>query len=137
MMPSPLSQNKSKILCIIFLACKKLITKTKKPPFNLCKLKWVNWKKLFKRGHHVCYRATQTPPVQSYVINYFDIEEKSSGSTTTRSDYSLPDYDAFYFDDNHFEEKSSGSTTTHFDFSLPEYASFHFDLSIESLFLCR
>ncbi|GJS54089.1 reverse transcriptase domain-containing protein [Tanacetum coccineum] len=63
----------------------------------------------------------------------FDIEEKSSGSTTTRSDYSLPDYDAFYFDDNHFEEKSSGSTTTHFDFSLPEYASFHFDLLIDPL----
>ncbi|GKB76553.1 hypothetical protein Tco_0943448, partial [Tanacetum coccineum] len=40
----------------------------------------------------------------------FDIEEKSSGSTTTHSDYSLPDYDAFYFDDDHIEEKSSGST---------------------------
>ncbi|GKA29187.1 reverse transcriptase domain-containing protein [Tanacetum coccineum] len=71
-----------------------------------------------------------------YDAFYFDdnhFEEKSSGSTTTRSDYSLPDYDAFYFDDNHFEEKSSGSTTTHFDFSLPEYASFHFDLSIDPL----
>ncbi|GJT16539.1 hypothetical protein Tco_0875245 [Tanacetum coccineum] len=60
----------------------------------------------------------------------FNIEEKSSGSTTTHSDYSLPDYDAFYFDDNHIEEKSSGSTTTHSDFSLPEYDSFIFDLSI-------
>ncbi|GKE59978.1 hypothetical protein Tco_1510345 [Tanacetum coccineum] len=28
----------------------------------------------------------------------FDLEENSSGSTTTRSDYSLPDYEAFYFD---------------------------------------
>ncbi|GJU57386.1 hypothetical protein Tco_1235152 [Tanacetum coccineum] len=60
----------------------------------------------------------------------FNIEEKSSGSTTTHSDYSLPDYDAFYFDDDHIEEKSSGSTTTHSDFSLPEYDSFIFDLSI-------
>ncbi|GJY28969.1 hypothetical protein Tco_0404736 [Tanacetum coccineum] len=33
----------------------------------------------------------------------FDMEEKSSGSTTTHSDYSLPDYDAFYFDDDHIE----------------------------------
>ncbi|GJS88068.1 hypothetical protein Tco_0770704 [Tanacetum coccineum] len=52
----------------------------------------------------------------------------SSGSTTTRSDYSLPDYEAFYFDDDHIEEKSSGSTTTHADFS--QYDSFIFDLSI-------
>ncbi|GJU98844.1 hypothetical protein Tco_1328115 [Tanacetum coccineum] len=56
----------------------------------------------------------------------FDLEENSSGSTTTRSDYSLPDYEAFY--DNHIEEKSSGSTTTHADFS--KYDSFIFDLSI-------
>ncbi|GKG20514.1 hypothetical protein Tco_0380315, partial [Tanacetum coccineum] len=38
----------------------------------------------------------------------FDLEEISGGSTTTRSDISLPDYEAFY--DNHIEEKSSGST---------------------------
>ncbi|GJW32686.1 reverse transcriptase domain-containing protein [Tanacetum coccineum] len=56
----------------------------------------------------------------------FDIEEKSSGSTTAHSDYSLPDYEAFYFDDDHIEEKSSGSTTTHSDFSLPGYDSFIF-----------
>ncbi|GJS87495.1 hypothetical protein Tco_0770131 [Tanacetum coccineum] len=58
----------------------------------------------------------------------FDLEEISSGSTTTRSDYSLPDYEAFCND--HIEEKSSGSTTTHFDFSLSKYDSFIFDLSI-------
>ncbi|GJZ45253.1 hypothetical protein Tco_0592849 [Tanacetum coccineum] len=52
----------------------------------------------------------------------------SSGSTTTRSDYSLPDYEAFYSDDDHIGEKSSGSTTTHADFS--QYVSFIFDLSI-------
>ncbi|GKG28874.1 hypothetical protein Tco_0416239, partial [Tanacetum coccineum] len=50
----------------------------------------------------------------------------SSGSTTTRSDYSLPDYKAFY--DYHIEEKRSGSTTTQADFS--QYDSFIFDLSI-------
>ncbi|GJX90351.1 hypothetical protein Tco_0343677 [Tanacetum coccineum] len=51
----------------------------------------------------------------------------SSGSTTTRSDLILPDYEAFY---DHIEEKSSGSTTTHADFS--QYDSFIFDLSINS-----
>nr|GFB13539.1 hypothetical protein [Tanacetum cinerariifolium] len=56
----------------------------------------------------------------------FDLEEISSGSTTTRYDTSLPDYEAFYND--HVEEISSGSTTTHSDSSL--YDSFIFDLSI-------
>ncbi|GJV05850.1 hypothetical protein Tco_1343506 [Tanacetum coccineum] len=55
----------------------------------------------------------------------FSIDDIDSGSTTTRSDYSLPDYEAFY---DHIEEKSSGSTTTHADFS--QYDSFIFDLSI-------
>ncbi|GKA89084.1 hypothetical protein Tco_0810896, partial [Tanacetum coccineum] len=58
----------------------------------------------------------------------FNMEEISSGSTTTRSDCSLPDYEAFYLDDDHIEEKSSGSTTTHANFS--QYDSFIFDLSI-------
>nr|GEU97153.1 reverse transcriptase domain-containing protein [Tanacetum cinerariifolium] len=56
----------------------------------------------------------------------FDSEENSSGSTTTRSDISLSDYEAFY--DDHVKEISIGSTTTHSDFSL--YDSFIFDLSI-------
>nr|GEU29155.1 hypothetical protein [Tanacetum cinerariifolium] len=56
----------------------------------------------------------------------FDSEENSSGSTTTRADISLPDYEAFY--DNHVKEISSGSTTTHSNFSL--YDSFIFDLLI-------
>ncbi|GJZ65657.1 hypothetical protein Tco_0622353 [Tanacetum coccineum] len=60
----------------------------------------------------------------------FNLEESSRGSTTTRSDLSLPDYEAFYYDDDHIEEKSSGSTTTHSDFSLSKYDSFSFDLSI-------
>ncbi|GJT36182.1 hypothetical protein Tco_0926601, partial [Tanacetum coccineum] len=58
----------------------------------------------------------------------FDLEENSSGSTTTLSNYSLPNYEAFYLDDDHIEEKSSGSTTTHTDFY--QYDSFIFDLSI-------
>ncbi|GKB12316.1 hypothetical protein Tco_0846239, partial [Tanacetum coccineum] len=60
----------------------------------------------------------------------FDLEENSSGSTTTCFDYSLPDYEAFYLDDDHIEEISSGSTTTHSEFSLCQYDSFIFDLSI-------
>nr|GFA95480.1 hypothetical protein [Tanacetum cinerariifolium] len=59
----------------------------------------------------------------------FDLEEISSGSTTTDSDISLPDYEFFYFHDDHIEEISSGSTTTHYDISLSEYDSFTFDLS--------
>ncbi|GJT55885.1 hypothetical protein Tco_0990939 [Tanacetum coccineum] len=58
----------------------------------------------------------------------FHLEENSSGSTTTRFDYSLSDYEAFYLEDDHIEEKSSGSTTTHADFS--QYYSFIFDLLI-------
>nr|GEZ30225.1 hypothetical protein [Tanacetum cinerariifolium] len=56
----------------------------------------------------------------------FDSEENSSGSTMTRADISLPDYEAFYED--HVKVISSGNTTTHSDFSL--YDSFIFDLSI-------
>nr|GEY75900.1 hypothetical protein [Tanacetum cinerariifolium] len=57
---------------------------------------------------------------------FFDLEEISSGSTTTRSDISLPDYEAFY--DDHVKKISSGSTINHYDCSL--YDSFIFDLSI-------
>nr|GFA13893.1 hypothetical protein [Tanacetum cinerariifolium] len=59
----------------------------------------------------------------------FDLEEISSGSTTTHSDISLLDYEVFSFYDDHIEEISSGSTTTQSDISLPEYDSFIFDLS--------
>ncbi|GKD02893.1 hypothetical protein Tco_1177867, partial [Tanacetum coccineum] len=57
----------------------------------------------------------------------FNLEEISSGSPTTHSELCLPDYKAFYVDNDHFKEKSSGSTTTHVDFS--KYDSFIFDLS--------
>ncbi|GJS76979.1 hypothetical protein Tco_0726860 [Tanacetum coccineum] len=35
----------------------------------------------------------------------FDLEENSSGNPTSYSDLSLPDYEAFYLDDDHVEEK--------------------------------
>nr|GFA55771.1 hypothetical protein [Tanacetum cinerariifolium] len=56
----------------------------------------------------------------------FDVEEISSGSTTTHADISLLEYEAFH--DVHVKEISSGSPTTHFDSSL--YALFIFDLLI-------
>nr|GFB66780.1 hypothetical protein [Tanacetum cinerariifolium] len=59
----------------------------------------------------------------------FDLEEISSGSTTTHSVISIPEYEAFSFYDDHIEEISSGSTTTQSDISLPIYDSFIFDLS--------
>nr|GEX85377.1 hypothetical protein [Tanacetum cinerariifolium] len=62
---------------------------------------------------------------------YFNLEEINSGSTTTHSDVYLPDYEVFYFDDDHIKEISSGSTTTHSDISLSEYDSFIFDFANE------
>ncbi|GJZ39083.1 putative ribonuclease H-like domain-containing protein [Tanacetum coccineum] len=61
-----------------------------------------------------------------------DTLQPSSGSPTTPSDLSLPDYKAFYIDNDHFKEKSSGSTTTYSDSSFSKYDSFIFDLSINS-----
>nr|GEZ93263.1 hypothetical protein [Tanacetum cinerariifolium] len=58
----------------------------------------------------------------------FDVEEISSGSTTTPPDISLSEYEVFHND--HVKEISSGSPTTHSDSSL--YASSIFDLSINS-----
>nr|GEZ47028.1 hypothetical protein [Tanacetum cinerariifolium]GEZ53625.1 hypothetical protein [Tanacetum cinerariifolium] len=56
----------------------------------------------------------------------FNLQEISSGSTTTRSNISLPDYEALY--DDHVKEISSSSTTTHSNSFL--YDSFIFDLLI-------
>nr|GEW83088.1 hypothetical protein [Tanacetum cinerariifolium] len=53
------------------------------------------------------------------------------GDTTTHSDISLPDYEAFSFDNDHIKEISSGSTTTYSDISLSKYDSFIFDLTHE------
>ncbi|GJT86150.1 reverse transcriptase domain-containing protein [Tanacetum coccineum] len=41
----------------------------------------------------------------------FDIEEKSSGSTTPHSDHSLLEYESFCFDVDHIKEKSNASST--------------------------
>nr|GEY72711.1 hypothetical protein [Tanacetum cinerariifolium] len=57
----------------------------------------------------------------------FDLEEISSGNTTTDSDISLSDYEAFSFNNDHIKNISSGSTTT--DVSLSEYDLFIFDLT--------
>nr|GEV50568.1 hypothetical protein [Tanacetum cinerariifolium] len=71
---------------------------------------------------------------------YFNLEEISSGSTTTDSEISLQDYEFFYFYDDHIEEISSGifsfdrSDFTHEEFtdklahiiSPPEYDCFYF-----------
>nr|GEW81682.1 hypothetical protein [Tanacetum cinerariifolium] len=62
---------------------------------------------------------------------YFDLGEISSGSTTTHSDISLPDYEAFSFNNDHIKEISSGSPTTQTDISRSEYDSFIFDLTHE------
>nr|GFB52206.1 hypothetical protein [Tanacetum cinerariifolium] len=58
----------------------------------------------------------------------FDVEDISSGSTTTPPD-TLSEYEVFH--DDPVKEISSGSPTTHSDSSL--YASFMFDLSINPL----
>nr|GEY42817.1 hypothetical protein [Tanacetum cinerariifolium] len=68
----------------------------------------------------------------------FDLEEISSGSTTTHFDISLPDYEAFYFYDDYIEEivfpPTDRSDFTHEEFadelahiiSPPEYDCFYF-----------
>ncbi|GJU02640.1 hypothetical protein Tco_1112978 [Tanacetum coccineum] len=69
----------------------------------------------------------------------FNIEEKSSGSTTTHSDFSFPEYDSFIFDRlinpfppvdrsvSHHEEFVDELT---YIISPPEYDRFYFDLEI-------
>ncbi|GKD23313.1 hypothetical protein Tco_1225016 [Tanacetum coccineum] len=75
--------------------------------------------------------ALKDNPIPSSEFTFcFDLEEISSGGTTTRSDLSLLDYEVFNLDDYHIKENSSGSIITHADFSLAKYDSFIFDLSI-------
>ncbi|GJX69925.1 hypothetical protein Tco_0307096 [Tanacetum coccineum] len=77
-------------------------------------------------GDGDCY-VPEVGSIEDY--NSFNKDEPFC-SPTTHSELSLPDYKAFYIDNDHFKEKSSGSTTTHADFS--KYDSFIFDLSINS-----
>nr|GFC51152.1 hypothetical protein [Tanacetum cinerariifolium] len=60
----------------------------------------------------------------------FDVEEISSGSTTTHPDLSLPEYEVFH--DDHVKEISSGSPTTHSDSSLFQYDCFGFKVEPNS-----
>nr|GFB57021.1 hypothetical protein [Tanacetum cinerariifolium] len=80
--------------------------------------------KLLKEGTNSFHNSL--PEFENFC---FDLEEISSGSTTTHSVISLPEYEAFSFYDDHIEEIRSGSTTTQFDISLHEYDSFIFDIS--------
>ncbi|GJY66224.1 hypothetical protein Tco_0468462 [Tanacetum coccineum] len=63
----------------------------------------------------------------------FNLEEISSGSPTTRSDLSLPDYKAFYVDNDHFKEKRDlyheefADELTHI-MSLPNLECFKFKI---------
>ncbi|GKA15413.1 reverse transcriptase domain-containing protein [Tanacetum coccineum] len=68
----------------------------------------------------------------NYEIFCFDIEEKSSGSTTSHFDHSLPDYEAFCFDlpptdRSDFYHKEFADELAHIIY-LPEYDHFYFDL---------
>nr|GEZ54211.1 reverse transcriptase domain-containing protein [Tanacetum cinerariifolium] len=75
---------------------------------------------LDKSDTSLSYSDISFPEFETFIIH---TEETNSGSTTTHSDISLQDYEAFYFDDGHIEEISSGSTTTHSDISLSKYDS--------------
>ncbi|GJU77513.1 hypothetical protein Tco_1274583 [Tanacetum coccineum] len=79
---------------------------------------------LFLEGELITIDSLLFPESETF---RFNLEEISSGSPTTHYELSLPDYKAFYVDNDHFKEKSSGNTTTHVDFS--QYDSFIFDLS--------
>ncbi|GKA96695.1 hypothetical protein Tco_0818790 [Tanacetum coccineum] len=68
--------------------------------------------------------------LSSFPIPFEDNDSLLEETDTLLSqiDDSFPEYETFCFN---IEEKSSGSTTTHSDFSLPEYDLFIFDLSID------
>ncbi|GJU39651.1 hypothetical protein Tco_1192608 [Tanacetum coccineum] len=62
-----------------------------------------------------------------------DIIDSLCDKFPIQSNESSGNYEAFCFDIVHQEEKSSGSTTSQFDHSLPEYKSFYLDLLIDPL----
>ncbi|GJV05349.1 reverse transcriptase domain-containing protein [Tanacetum coccineum] len=84
-------------------------------------------------GSKTSHTDLSLPDYEAFCFDINHQKEKSSGNTTSQSDHSLPDYEAFCFDINHQEEKSSGSTISHSDPSLLEYESFYFDLLIDTL----
>ncbi|GJU00076.1 reverse transcriptase domain-containing protein [Tanacetum coccineum] len=80
----------------------------------------------FKKSNHPLSGSTTSHSdlsLPDYEVLCF--EEKSSVSTNSHFNYSLLKYKSFCFD--HMEEKSSDSTTTHSDYSLSEYDAFYFD----------
>nr|GFA73274.1 hypothetical protein [Tanacetum cinerariifolium] len=88
---------------------------------------WFDLKEI-SSGSTTTHSDISLPDYEVFCFDDDHIKEISSGSTTTHSDISLPDYEVFCFDDDHIKEISSGSTTTHFNISLSEYDSFTFDL---------
>nr|GEV47202.1 hypothetical protein [Tanacetum cinerariifolium] len=65
-------------------------------------------------------------PSSEFLTKSSSTSPKSFLEETNTVDNSLPEFENFFFD---LEEISSGSTTTHSDISLSEYDSFIFDLS--------
>nr|GEW13661.1 retrovirus-related Pol polyprotein from transposon TNT 1-94 [Tanacetum cinerariifolium] len=65
-------------------------------------------------------------PSSEFLTKSSSTSPKSFLEDTNTVDNSLPEFENFFFD---LEEISSGSTTTHSDISLSEYDSFIFDLS--------
>nr|GEV37063.1 hypothetical protein [Tanacetum cinerariifolium] len=84
-----------------------------------------------RSGSTTSHSDLSLPNYESFFFDIDHQEEKSSGSTTSQSNHSLSEYEAFCFD--HQEEKRSGSTTSHSDPSFLEYESFYFNLSIDTL----
>ncbi|GJZ95226.1 hypothetical protein Tco_0667429 [Tanacetum coccineum] len=88
-----------------------------------------------------------SPKYETFCFDH--IEETSSGSTTSHSDFSLSDYEVFCFEEKSSDSTTSHSnhsfseheslcfdidhTTSHSDLSLPKYESFYFDLMIDQL----
>nr|GEU45201.1 hypothetical protein [Tanacetum cinerariifolium] len=72
--------------------------------------------------------ALKDNPTQSFELltKFSSTSPKSFSEETNTFHNSLPEFENFYFD---LEEISSGSTTTHSDISLSEYDLFTFDLS--------
>nr|GFC79334.1 hypothetical protein [Tanacetum cinerariifolium] len=71
------------------------------------------------------FKDNPTPSFE-FLTKSSSTSHKSVLEETTTFYNSLPEFENFCFD---LEEISSGSTTTHSDISLPEYDSFIFDLS--------
>nr|GFA15266.1 hypothetical protein [Tanacetum cinerariifolium] len=97
-------------------------------PNTMCDVHFVNNATSLEAKDHVEIVINSNDEISS---SDDDSLHEENIDTTTHSDKSLPDYEAFSLDDDHIKEISSGSTTTHSDISLSEYDSFIFDLTHE------